>query len=473
MSARRQFSGFAWREHPARGLPAAWALRTDAVIPRGPRAGRPRHDRGAALLAALCFATVLALAIGGYITVCYRSLALSTRSNQGTFAVQLAEAGMEDALWALNKDDWSSWSISGTTATRTISGFSYGNGATGQIGVTIANYDGSAGTRTVTAVGTITLSDGSTIRRTLASTATRAPLFVNAIAGTTGAVKFTAAGTSSVIDSYDSSAGLYTAQTPGYAAVLSSGSTTTSSATVQLTNAQVKGYVATLSTGPSYSTSARLFGPATPGTTKIDSSRISTSPYQPVFEIETPTGAGTSLSNPSGNLTLGTAGASSATLYYSTGINMIGSTKVTVAGPVKLVVSGNFYVGLNGGSPSFEVATTGTLEVFVSGDIAIYGNGMNNLTRAPERMAIYGTNTLTVPDMNTAVAFYGVIYTPYGDYKVLSNNAIYGAIVARNVTFSGSAPVMHYDLNLRNQTFSGVDTPYAMSNWRETSTDGN
>ena len=50
-------------------------------------------------------------------------------------------------------------------------------------------------------------------------------------------------------------------QTPGFSAIVSSGSTSTSSATVQLTNAQIKGYVATLSTGPSYSTSGKLVGP--------------------------------------------------------------------------------------------------------------------------------------------------------------------------------------------------------------------
>jgi len=77
-----------------------------------------------------------------------------------------------------------------------------------------------------------------------------------------------------------------------------------------------------------------------------------------------------------------------------------------------------------------------------------------------------------LPDMNTSVAFYGVIYTPYGDFTVASNNAIYGALVARNVTFSGSAPVVHFDTDLRNQVFSGVDTPYAVSDWRD-STDGN
>lgn len=70
--------------------------------------------------------------------------------------------------------------------------------------------------------------------------------------------------------------------------------------------------------------------------------------------------------------------------------------------------------------------------------------------------------------MNTSVPFHGIIYTPKGDFKVLSNNAIHGAIVARNVTFSGSAPTVHYDSNLREKVFSGIDTPFAVSDWRET-----
>jgi hypothetical protein len=432
------------------------------------RNGR-RANRGAALLAALCFATVLAIALGSYITVCYRSLAMSSRNMSATRSVELAESGMEDALWALNNSNWTGWAIAGNTATKTLGGFAYDNGATGTVTIAIANYDGSAGARTVTVTGTTTQADGTQISRSLTSLSAPAPLITNAVAATTGTVKFSAAGTGSLIDSYDSAAGLYTAQTPGYSAVVSSGSTSTSSATVQLTNAQVKGYVATLSTGPSYSTSAKLVGPSTPGTTKIDEGRISTSPYQPVFDIKSISGAGTSLYNPANGstTTIGTPGGSPA-LYYSSGLNMVSTTKIVVDGPVRLVISGNLYVGLSGGSPSIEITNSGSLEIFVSGDIAIYGNGVNNLTKLPKKCVIYGTNSLTAPDMNTATAFYGVIYTPTGDFKVLSNNGIYGAIVARNVTFSGASPQVHFDVDLRNQAFSGVDTPFAVSDWRET-----
>jgi hypothetical protein len=429
-----------------------------------------RGDRGAALLAALCFATVMAIALSSYLMVCYRSLAMSTRAMSSTRSAEIAELGMEDALWSLNNSTWTGWTINGTTATKTITGFTFDNSATGSVSITITNYDGTTGTRNVTVTASTSLSDGSQVRRTLTATSAEAPLMTNAVAATTGLVKFTAATTSGIIDSYDSTAGAYVAASAGYSAVVAAGSTSTSASTVQLTNAQVKGYVATVSTGPSYSTSAKIFGPTTPGTTRIDNARISTSPYQPVFDIKSISGAGTTLNNPVTDTitTIGTSGASSASIYYNSGLNMVGATKIIVDGPVKLVVSGNMYIGLSGGTPSIEVTANGTLEVFVSGDIAIYGNGINNLTTSPKKAVIYGSNSLTAPDMNTTTPFYGVIYTPTGDFKVWSNNAIYGSIVARNVTFSGTAPAVHYDTSLRSVTLAGITTPFAVSNWRDT-----
>ena len=458
---------------------------------------RRRHlssaERGAALLAALCFAMVMAVALASYITVCYRSLQLSSRNVNGAHSAELAELGMEEALWALNKNDWSNgWTITGTTATKTLSsGFAYDGGFTGKVSVTVTNY--ASTTHTLTATGTlcilaadgVTPIAGTTQTRTLTSSSAPAPLFVNAVAGTTGLVKFTTAGTSSNIDSYDSSKGDYTAaiQSPtyNYSAILSSGSTSVATSTVQLTNAQVKGYVATLSTGPSYSTSAKLVGSAAqpavanraPTNAWVDLTRMTTSPYQPIFSIKTPTGTGTTLANPTTDITIGTPGVTS--LYYCNGLDTTGTVKITVAGPVQLVMNGTsaFYIGLHGGanSASIEIQAGASLEVFSAGDIAIYGNGINNLTKNPNKCAIYSSNTLTAPDMWTNAVptadFYGVIYTPNGDFKVWSNNAIYGAIIARNVTFSGSAPVVHYDLNLRTVVFPGLDTPYAVSNVRD------
>ena len=411
------------------------------------------------MLAALCFAAVLTLALGSYLTLCYRTLEMSTRSLQGTHALELAETGLEDALWALNNDDWSAWSINGTTATRSITGFAYESGAAGSVELAVTSYDGTAGTRVVTVTGTTTRPDGQTVSRTLTSTSAKAPLFVNAIAATSGRVRFRAAGT---VDSYDSRLGTYGSQTPTYSAVVASVSTSTSSATVQLTNAQIKGYVATLSTGPSYSSSARLMGPTTPVATKIDANQISTSPYQPIFGELSP--AGTSMLLPTGTATIGTAGAATSELYHTSGISLNGGQVLTIDGPVVITVTGDLTIS---NSARIRITTNGSLEVHLVGDLAINGNGIQNDTLLPRKLAIIGTedenDTL---GMATNQPFFGVIYTPLASITIGNSQAIYGSIVAKAVTFNAS-PAFHYDVSLRETEFSGIDTPYAISGWRE------
>ena len=449
----------------------------------GTRAERRRSgERGSALLAALCFAAVLAVALSSYMTLCYRSLQMSSRNLNSGHSVELAETGMEEALWALHNNDWTDWTITGKTATKTLSGFTYDNGATGSANLTITNYDGTTGTRTLSVTGVTQLSDGTSIRRTLSSNSAQAPLFVNAIAATTSTVAFTSGGTA---DSYDSSLGTYASQTPSYSAIVASLAPATSSATVQLVNAQIKGYATSLySGGPAYSTSGRVYGPLTPATTKIDSSRISRNPYQPVFNIQNVSGSGTVLYDPDvgTTTTIGSPTDTVPAIYYSSGLDLLDSTKIIVDGPVRLVVSGSLYIGLccddpttcpaclAGGLSSIEVTANGTLEIFVAGDIAIHGNGINNLTLDPKRVAIYSTNTLTTPDLKTTVPYYGVAYTPTGDFTVAGDSTtVYGAIVARKVNLTGATPAIHYDLNLRNAVFAGVDMPYAVANLREIS----
>jgi|GEM_PF-6001710 len=114
-------------------------------------------QRGSALLAALCFATVLGLSVASYLALSYQSLTISSRGMQSMRSIELAETGFEDALWALNKNDWSGWSLSSGIARKTLSGFTYDNGVTGSVALTVNSYDGSLGARTVTADSTMTL----------------------------------------------------------------------------------------------------------------------------------------------------------------------------------------------------------------------------------------------------------------------------------------------------------------------------
>jgi hypothetical protein len=365
---------------------------------RGPIQKIPKSEQGAAMLAALCLAMVFAICLSSYIALCFTSLRLSTRNQMSAHSLEIAEMGVEQALYAVNANkgagDWSGgWNPSGSgeaesmivTANGLVATASnptplnLGSSETGQVSILVSPYPIS-GSTTITSTATVTLaSDSSTVVRTITTAVSPAPAFVNAVAATTGMVQFQAAGT---LDSYDSrkptgSPESYALQNPGLlpgalgtsAIVLSQD--ISSSATVSLNNAQVYGYaVGNQANSISYAGSSYVGGYPT-STTGIDPTRLITNPppvaepyptpypyalpYQPVFLENKPS---TPPNLPSGccvgstnilSLT-STLGSSNPLLspqtYFANGINL-SSGIVTIQGPVILVVSGD--VNISGG----------------------------------------------------------------------------------------------------------------------------
>ena len=112
---------------------------------------------GSVTLVSLCFVAVLGIALAGYIAVCSRAMTMSNRTFQGNLSKQLAEVGIDEALRAFNKNDWSNWSSNPTNvtsgawtfdttnkrATRTITFDTgkLGQGITGTIKLRVDNYD--------------------------------------------------------------------------------------------------------------------------------------------------------------------------------------------------------------------------------------------------------------------------------------------------------------------------------------------
>jgi len=100
--------------------------------------------RGSVTLVALCFVAVLGIGLASYLAVTNQSMMLSNRSYVTGVSEQLAETGLEQALWSFNQNDWSSWTISGTTAKRTITfpSTKYGSsGLTTSINLRVDNYN--------------------------------------------------------------------------------------------------------------------------------------------------------------------------------------------------------------------------------------------------------------------------------------------------------------------------------------------
>lgn len=107
-------------------------------------ARRPQSERGAIILVALCFAAVLAISLSSYLAISSQAMRLSNRSFQTDLSRQLAEAGLEQALAAFNANDWTGWTIAGTTASRTVTFAStkYGGvNVTGSFKLRVDNYN--------------------------------------------------------------------------------------------------------------------------------------------------------------------------------------------------------------------------------------------------------------------------------------------------------------------------------------------
>ena len=467
----------------------------------------PTTQRGSVVLVALCLTIVLGVIVVGYVAVCARTMELSNRSFCTISSVQLAEAGMDEALWSLNQAltnpayNWSGWDAPTTNSgvssiTKTLTGFLTNNGIQGRVNIRIDNYNIDQGTNppqsytlplTITVDGISLMPDGITIDKQLVTTVKPAALFSNAV----GAVDLTlnpsvsfANASGGIVDSYNSTPtapnnGIYT---PDPSIVNRSDSAIISGAHLTIKNAVILGYATTANSSndtPFIDINGSVTSIDTttghPSSVRIDNNRISNNANQYVFDIVAPTGAGTTVTGGNTIVTLsplGFSGASAPSIYYVTGdLTLSGSDILTINGPVIIGVSGNLTIQDNA-----QIVVTynanpdlaGSAQIYVAGQtISIGGQGIDNQTQRPRKLTIFHDRTPSTSGQMTIDSvhdFYGAIYAPNSPLVVNSDLTVYGALVGQSVTFNGT-PTIHYDLDLRKATFSVVNTPYDVSQW--------
>jgi len=111
------------------------------------RTNTHREERGSVVLVALCFVTVLGIALASYLAVSTEAMKLSNRAQQRSVSRQLAEMGLEQTLWSFNRNNWDPavWTIDATNhrASRTVTfpNTKYGSGVIGSINIRVDNYD--------------------------------------------------------------------------------------------------------------------------------------------------------------------------------------------------------------------------------------------------------------------------------------------------------------------------------------------
>ena len=452
-----------------------------------------QSEKASVTLTALCFTIVLAISLSSYLALSFRSYHLSTRQMHEDRARQLAQAGLEEALWALNQNNWTSagpassgaWTTSGANRTITASYGSLGQGETGQLSLTVGQFAsvGPVNWPFIISTATLTLDDGQIVTKTLQASTRAAALFGNAAAAANGSVTFTSGG---ALDSYDSSKGTYNQTSfPFSVASPNVGSVAVvAGADVTITNAIVNGYAATYFNPIAYSGSGKvkkLSGGV------MDFTRIGKSAYIPVATVNEPNEAVNFTGRLTGGTqTIGTPFGPTEYWYTDPTVNSgrldLGSgDTLTINGSVKIRIYNDLLIS---GTGTIKVIASlpgskSRAEIFVGDDILISGSGgiQNNTTgKLPKNVVLYSTtsyNGSRVFDFSSTADFNGVILSEANQVLTVSSDAtFFGAILATNgnLAFSGSDPILHYDLALRNlpaNWFSGVAIPFVIDQLTE------
>lgn len=436
------------------------------------------RDRGAILIVALILAVLSGVAVASYMRLGKTTMQLSDRAFYANAAVNLAETGLEQAMWSINQgvagnsDAWASWTLSGSKATRTFTGTDFGANTSGQVKVVIEGYTG-ASAPVVYAMSTITPPTGATINKWLKVELTKRGRFAN---GLVAKDRIVFNGNNVKVDSWNSDPDNNdaTASIPYAAGVRRDNGTVASAAiyvnSVLINNADVWGYAATGGAQPQVGANGSILGAdsAASGYSQIDPRRVSTD-FTATFDILNYTGASTSRAAISGSETIAATGN---VTYSLPNIDLKNSQKLVIdSGNVTLLLTGAQAINVVGNA-SIEIKAGATLTIYSAGDIKIAGNGLANLTNQPKAFQFYGTKAAggTLQDIQIAGngVLSGVVYAPNADIDLDgggNSGQVAGSMVGTNITLVGNSN-FHYD-----ESLADLDTgnPFGIKLWSELS----
>jgi len=449
----------------------------------------------------MILSAVIGVSLVSYLQLARTSLEVSNRGYYSNAAMNLAENGLEEVMYALNqyaRDPayaWTGWSIEGGNAWRqfpTSGSYELDRNATGFLRVYVDGYLNPS--PVVTARATVTLAGTRTppVEKWVEVRLSRTSKFANGLVASQS-IQFK--GSKSTVDSWDSdpdrnpatAAVPYSAGVRRAAATVGSGSVGVDA--ILVNNADIWGYASTGGAPPKVG-SQGLVGPFGTTVGTMNPNHISNdfvANLEPVTDLP-PTG--TILAAISANTELPRAGDQPvmvngvpAYCYTANQISLSSAhlrirplttdgpppnVVITLTNPTTCVtISGNSGIIINSGA---------SLQLYAPGDVKIAGNGTMNggnttgSANQPIAFQLWGTRpNSSVPQSIDVVGngvLSGVVYAPNAEVAIKGNGDILGAVVARNITLVGNAD-FHYDESLAN---FGPREPYRVNLWLELST---
>lgn len=414
-----------------------------------------------------------------YLSIAFNEFKMSFRNQDLQGALNLAEAGIEEAMNTMKNDKWTTYGwttvatdhyykeFTGMDLRLGNTGLTAPGGRTGSVKVYASILDEDR--PVIFAEGRITSKYG-TIKKQIRTDLGRKGLFLN---GMTAKDQVIFNGNKISIDSYNSDDGLYNVG-GNRKANGTIGSLSSTSGALYSGNANVYGKMATGGGDPSIGAQGILSQDLTASAGTVDNSLIAKDFIADFPDATNPKESGL----PVAITTLpssGTIGIAGATTYYKVAsFSNKSSDLLKIEGEVIIVVTGDvstkgeIQVQHNqiGANPD---PTDGSIKLYVGGNVDIGGNGVVNMSNIPKSFQLYGTaatgSSQTIKVSGNG-AIQSAIYAPNADIELKgsgANGVFMGAAVGDNITMTGNFE-FHYDEALANFT---IDNSYRISRWRE------
>lgn len=451
----------------------------------------PNNERGSLLIAAMILTLAISISLVSFLKLGQTNLNISNRAFYANATMNLAESGLEHAMWSIGKavdgdaSAWTNWTTSGNAAWRNFTGFSFDANSTGSVRVYVRNYN-LAAAPVIVARATITPATGAAIEKWVMVSLFQRSLFAN---GLVAKDTLTFAGGNATVDSYDSRLGPYNVALGGgdynkYDRG-SAGSASVMVSSFSLSNSSIYGNVSIgtsdytgLSVGPN-----GLVGDFSTSSGTIDYTRVNTDFTTNFDDASAPTTVGYNIGAISSATVLPRGGdvpAADGTYYYDvSSISLSGpASRILSVAPANDVViritapSGGSGVSVTGNA-SIQVLAGSTLGMYAESNVSIAGQGIAN-SNDPAAFQLWSTRPAgAAGSQSISVSGNGqlsaVVYAPNADVTMNgggSSGSVYGAVVADTISVTGGSD-FHYDEALAAMSDG---RPFGVSLWSELTT---
>lgn len=467
------------------------------------------RQKGSVLLVALILGLALALSVGSFVSLSIATLQSSTRSFHYNTAFNLAESGLEEAMWALNNNDWTKrdWQEIGQsrvlTGSLTASELTAANSVRGYFNVVVQQASG--GAPIITAEGVVEQKYGGLIRKQLRVLARNSNLFMPPF---TAITNLTLNG--GEIDSYRMADGNYTVAPRRFETTVASPTVTIGDISIG-SPADIYGYV-TVGVGAANAadfisgvkgsvsgatTAAGQDGVVSAGSNLVDTNRIAYDFTQDFPMPAEPTAAfpdSLPAADANGMIVLGDPTGATTKRYQLVNYTVPNGNTLLIVGPVEIKVLGELTVGgqaavtvltstfTTPATTKGKTTTPGTTytsanasaTVYAYGDLKVSGNGAltggtipgANISTDPTKLQILGmapiTQTIDIGGNGNCAA---ALYAPHATARFNgggSSGYFAGAAVCNTITVNGNGYRVRFPEEMADLSTS---TTYSISRW--------